>query len=137
MIKIERPPNFDQILAAFPNAGNHGVMFAYGGDIYNPSGVHVPLPLIMHENVHLERQAKYNADLWWSDYIRDSEFRYEEEMLAHAAEFKAQRMSNDRNFGARLLMHTALRLVAPLYNYVPPVTLQQALKDLKQEIARV
>ena len=50
------------------------------------------------------------------------------------AEFKAQRVT-DRNFVARLLLATALRLVAPLYNYQPPRTLQQAIKDLRREIS--
>ena len=56
------------------------------------------------------------ADLWWENYIRDAEFRYNEELLAHAAEFKMYRYE-DRNASARLLLTTALRLIAPLYNY--------------------
>ena len=134
MIIIERPPNFEQIQAAFPRAVNPGVLFAYCPNIYNPSGVVIPPALIAHENVHLQRQGKSPND-WWSCYIADSEFRYIEELLAHAAEFKMQR-ATDRNLGARLLLSTALRLVAPLYNYTPPRSLQQALKDLKREIGQ-
>jgi hypothetical protein len=142
----ERPPNFEQIKVAFPRAGNPGVLFAFDGHIYNPSGTVVPPALIAHEEVHLNRQRDAGptpgsttqwsgAELWWQRYLEDSEFRYVEELLAHAAEFKAQRYL-DRNASARLLMSTALRLVAPLYNYVPPVSLQQAMKDLRQEIAK-
>ena len=134
MIIIDRPPNFEQIRAAFPRAENPGVLFAYDGNIYNPTGATLPPALIAHENVHLERQKGGWADAWWQSYINNSEFRYEEELLAHVAEFKAQLISSDRNFGARLLTHTAIRLVAPLYNYVPPRTLQEALKDLRREI---
>ncbi len=142
-----RPPNFEQIAAVFPMAGNDGVLFAYGGDIYAPGGKVVPPALVAHENVHLERQRALGpapgsttqwsgADSWWHKYLHDSEFRYQEELLAHVAEFKVLKASNDRNFGARLLMSTALRLTAPLYNYLPPRTLAEALKDLKREIAR-
>jgi hypothetical protein len=131
----ERPPNFEQIQAAFPKAVNPGVMFAYDGNIYNPSGIVIPPALIAHENVHLERQAKLGANAWWELYLTESGFRYFEELLAHAAEFKVQRCS-DRNFVARLMISTALRLVAPLYNYTPPVSLQQAMKDLRREIAK-
>jgi hypothetical protein len=67
--------------------------------------------------------------------LRDAEFRYQEELLAHVAEFKMLR-HEDRNHGAALLMRTAMRLVAPLYNYQPPRTLQQALKDLQKEITK-
>ncbi len=137
MIINERPPNFDQIQAAFPKAENPGVLFAYDGNIYNPSGIVIPPALIAHEEVHLNRQRNGGPNSWWDKYLVDSEFRYNEELLAHAAEFKMQRSFNDRNFGARLLMATALRLVAPLYNYLPPRTLQDALKDLQREIKRV
>lgn len=137
MIINERPPNFEQIQAAFPKAVNPGVLFAYDNNIYNPSGIVVPPALIAHEEVHLHRQRDAGPNSWWHAYLHDSEFRYNEELLAHVAEFKMQRSFNDRNFGARLLMATALRLVAPLYNYLPPRTLQDALKDLQREIKRV
>ena len=134
MIINARPPNFDQIHAAFPRADGADVMFAYDGNIYNPSGNVIPPALIAHEEVHLRRQTTVGADHWWEHYLRDSEYRYNEELLAHVAEFKAQRVT-DRNFVARLLLATALRLVAPLYNYQPPRTLQQAMKDLRREIS--
>lgn len=134
MIIIERPPNFEQIKVAFPRAENPGVMFAYDGNIYNPSGNVIPPALLAHEEVHLHRQRDAGPNKWWESYLSDSEFRYNEELLAHVAEFLTQLTTRDRNFGARLMMHTALRLVAPLYNYQPPRTLQQAMKDLRREI---
>jgi hypothetical protein len=133
MIITRRPPNFEAINAVFPNATNHGVIFAYDGDVYNPSGNPIPPALLAHEQVHLDRQAG-GADAWWHSYMHDSEFRYNEELLAHVAEFKALKSSNDRNAGAALLMKTAMRLVAPLYNYVPTRTLQQAIRDLKDKL---
>jgi hypothetical protein len=133
---IGRPPNFAQIDAAFPGADRDGVIFAYGGEIYNPSGIEIPLALIVHENMHLARQVWLTTDVWWELYLKNPEFRYNEELRAHAAEFKAQRAA-DRNASARLLTSTALRLIAPLYNYQPPRNLQQALKDLQPEIHRV
>lgn len=136
MIILSRPPNFEHIKAVFPKAEEHGVLFAYDGVIYNPSAIPVPQALIAHENVHLKRQAKHGVDVWWDHYLRDYEFRYHEELLAHVVEFQSLRGGGDRNFGARLLLHTALRLVAPLYNYEPPRTVQQAMKDLRREITK-
>ena len=135
MIIHDRPPNFEVIQAAFPKAVEPGVMFAYDGNIYNPSGKIIPPALIAHEEVHLKRQIMHGADIWWDHYLRDSAFRYHEELLAHVAEFNAQR-GPDRNQGARLLISTALRLVAPLYNYQPPRNLQEAIRDLRQEIEK-
>jgi hypothetical protein len=136
MIIVDRPPNFEQIQATFPKASDSGVLFAYDNTIYNPSGIVVPPALIAHEEIHLHRQRNVGPYIWWERYLSDSEYRYNEELLAHVAEFKMQRVAKDRNFGARLLMSTALRLVAPLYNYTPPRSLQQALKDLQREIAK-
>lgn len=146
MIVLDRPPNFERIQAAFPKSVNPGVMFAYDGNIYNPSGIVIPPALIAHEEVHLARQKALaphagsttqwsGPDLWWQRYLEDCEFRYNEELLAHVAEFLTQLTTRDRNFGARLMMHTALRLIAPLYNYQPPRSLQEAMKDLRREIA--
>lgn len=145
-IVIDYPPNFDKILAVFPKADQPGIIFAYDGKIYDPSGSGVPPALIAHETVHLERQKTLGPgpgavtqwsgpDVWWDQYLRDDEFRYNEELLAHAAEFKMHR-HEDRNASASLLMRTALRLTAPLYNYQPPRTLKQALADLQKEIRK-
>ena len=146
MIINERPPNFEQVHAAFPRADQPGVLFAYYPNIHNPSGIVVPPALVAHEEVHLHRQRDAGPTKWWDQYLtdsefryneelEDSEFRYNEELLAHVAEFKALK-AGDRNASARLLMSTALRLVAPLYNYQPPRSMQQAMRDLRQEISK-
>ena len=143
MIIIGRPPNFELILKAFPDADKPGVIFAYGHDIYNPSGVTIPQALYAHEEVHGRRQLALEGslirtgriELWWEKYIDDAEFRYREELLAHVAEYRAQ-APKDRNLRSKLLMVTAARLCAPLYNYQPPRSLSVAMRDLKWELDR-
>jgi hypothetical protein len=130
MIRIELPPNFDRILSAFPDAGKKGVLFAYDDDIFNPSGTHIPHWLLAHESQHCERQK--DPEAWWERYITDDEFRYNEELIAHVEEYRAQaRTMNDSNARARLIISTASRLVAPLYNYQPRRSLNQAIKDIR------
>lgn len=137
MIIVERPPNFDQILAAFPDADKPGVIFAFGEHIYNPSGKIIPAPLVAHEHVHCAHQSQFvKPELWWDLYIDDHDFRYSEELAAHVAEFKAQLAGLDRNRKSKLLMATAARLVAPLYNYVPPRKLTAAMFDIQRELNR-
>lgn len=148
MIIVERPPNFDQILAAFPDAGKPGVIFAYGEHIYNPTGNPIPPALLAHEAVHQRRQItgegsralgspEMLTNLWWKFYLSDPEFRYTEELKAHVAEYKAQLGPRiDRNYRAKLLVSTAARLVAPLYAYDPPRSIKQAISDLQEEIRR-
>jgi hypothetical protein len=137
---VARPPNFEQILKAFPDADKPGVIFSHGWDdegrrVYNPSGGEIPKALWEHESVHCDRQRAIGTDVWWNRYMLDAEFRYTEELLAHVAEFRAQTSrATDRNIRAKILQSTAARLVAPLYNYQPPRTLAQAMRDLRWEM---
>ena len=48
-IIIDRPPNFEEILAVFPMASGRGVVFAYCDRIYNPDGVEISPSLFAHE----------------------------------------------------------------------------------------
>lgn len=132
MIKLERPPNWDQIVEAFPHAKTLPTIFAYGEDIYNPSNVLIPQALLQHEYKHCARQFQVGAVYWWDRYIRDPEYRYGEELLAHVEEYRALLAgTKDRNTRARISIRTAARLVAPLYNYQPPRTIRQAQRDLE------
>lgn len=138
MIIDDRPPNFEQILKAFPDAGKPGVVFAYGTSIYAPGVKTLPAAIERHEAVHQHRQLTlFTPEQWWADYLVDPGFRYNEELKAHAVEYIAQlHPLIGRNDVAKLLNRTAMRLVAPLYNYTPPRTLRDALLDLKREINR-
>ncbi|HEV2178373.1 MAG TPA: hypothetical protein VGU20_31240 [Stellaceae bacterium] len=132
MIKIEKPPNWDQIVAAFPHAATLPTIFAYGEDIYNPLNLRVPQPLLAHEYRHCARQFATSADGWWTKYIADDEFRYTEELLGHVEEYRTQaQLTNDRNERAKIATRTAYRLIAPLYNYQPPRSFKQAMRDLE------
>lgn len=131
MIKIELPPNFERIQAVFPKASEPGILFAYGEDIYNPSNVNIPYALMRHEYRHCARQWQADPEAWWTKYLTDDEFRYGEELVAHVEEYIAQACrTKDRNERAHIQMRTAARLVAPLYNYTPPRSMQQAMKDI-------
>lgn len=131
MIRIERPPNYEAILKAFPTADKHGVLFAYGDDIFNPSNVSIPTWLAAHEYKHCARQFLTSAVVWWEGYLTDQEFRYREELLAHVAELReALGTTRDRNARYKLFDRTARRLIAHLYNYQPVRTLRQALNDI-------
>jgi hypothetical protein len=142
-IEIANPPMFDKIVAAFPKASEPGVIFAWGTSIYNPSDIVIPPALLAHEEAHGRRQT-FNAgtifqanqiERWWEQYIIDPEFRYREELPAHAAELLVlKRTINDRNQRAKLMMSTAARLIAPLYNYGVPKSLNQAISDLRYAV---
>lgn len=135
MIITGRPPNYEQIVAAFPIAVSPRTIFAFGEDIYSPSGNEIPKAILMHEYKHCSQQFIHGPGAWWTKYIEDNEFRYQQELLGHVAEYKTgAALLKDRNAIARLLTGTAQRLIAPLYNYEPPRTLAQAMRDLKARV---
>lgn len=145
MIKFEWPPNIERIAAAFPSVGvayadwkhpeaaAQKILFAYGEDIYNPSGTHIPDAMLAHEYRHCARQWQADPEAWWEKYLTDDGFRYQEELVAHAEEYVAQAVyTKDRNARARIEMRTAARLIAPLYNYTPARSMNQALRDIRR-----
>jgi hypothetical protein len=137
-ILIAQPPNLAEIDRVFPNRGA-GVIFAFGDTIYNPSGAKIPRSLLAHEGAHGNRQVSViGVERWWRMYLDDPEFRYREEVIGHAAEYLAQVNGHyDRNANARLLMTTAVRLLASFYQYGNRYTHKQAVNDLRQEAHRM
>lgn len=127
-IIAKRPPNYADILAVFPGASGSGVIFAYAPDIYAPGG-QVPAQLIAHEEVHIQRQQDIGVENWWALYLTDAKFRYDEELLAHRAEYRHMISADtSRQVRRSALKIVAKKLCAPLYGSM--VTVQQAMKDL-------
>lgn len=112
----EFPPNYAEIVAAFPGIRGRQPIFAWGDVIYNPHRIQIPPELVAHEQVHAQRQGVSPA-LWWQRYIADLRFRLMEELLAHAAEYRFIAESPDSNRHARraALKAIAQRLASPLY----------------------
>jgi hypothetical protein len=119
-MRIERkyPPNLDRIVKVFPAAMRHGIIFTYGDIIYNPSGVSIPKTLLAHEAVHAMRQKAMGVDLWWDTYIANKEFRFEEELAAHKAEYQAYRGGAHGFSRAGFLHFVAKRLSGDLYGQI-------------------
>lgn len=115
------PPNYRAINDAF-NIRGQDVMFAYGGAIFNPRGGEVSLALQAHEAVHGARQGGDPAG-WWERYIAEPQFRLDEEILAHQAEYRwharqpgAERpVKGFRSYSTFHLNEIARRLSGPLY----------------------
>lgn len=118
---IGPPPLFDEIVAVFPMARHAGVIFTFGDTVFNPSDVEIPAQLMCHESVHAQRQGTKQGEIltWWRRYLVDPQFRVEEELLAHRAEYRAFKgMVRDREKVAQTLEQIAARLSGPLYGGV-------------------
>lgn len=101
-----------------------GTIFTYAPSVYVPSGRPLSGSLIAHERVHIEQQGDDPA-AWWARYLSDDEFRLEQEVEAHRAEWAFCRRNNQR--GAKSMI--AKRLASPLYGSM--ITLQEALRVIE------
>ena len=117
IIRVERPPLYEEIDAAFHIQGKP-IIFCFGLTIYNPAGGPIRPELIAHEAVHGFRQGT-DIEGWWRRYIADQNFRLDEEIPAHQAEYAHFCQHNPhharRNNRRLYLHHVASRLASPLY----------------------
>lgn len=148
-MKIVRthPPNIAEIEAAFPDVSKTPtVLYTYGDTIYTTSLGEIPVWIIEHEKVHSQRQyelgaSKYGttskhkiydlgAEIWWYKYLRDPEFRLEEELLAHRVELDVfSRFYTDRNTRRIYLKSIAKRLSSGMYGRM--VSFEKAKRMIK------
>lgn len=113
---VAPPPNFKQIAAAFPWVVDRvGVLYCYDGACYNPSGVEVDDYLLAHERVHVTQQEVYGVKHWWDRYVECPQFRFEQELPAHQAEYAATKTIRNREKRVAMLLEISQRLAGPLY----------------------
>ena len=124
------PPNYDEILAAFPGAAGKGVIFCYGDKIYAPGRDKVGQEFHQHEKVHALQQGT-NPAAWWRLYIKDPSFRLRMEIPAHWAEWKYLTDGQSRQVRRKHLSRIAKKLSSSLYGKLISV------KDAKEQLRRL
>ncbi len=115
-VKFRRgfPPNIDEIRARFPLTGHE--IFTYGNKVY--SFTKLSKSLVEHEKVHVRQQLAMGPEVWWQRYFDDEEFRFQQELEAHQAEWRA---GGDLNAIAE-------RLASPLYgNLTGPIRARELI----------
>lgn len=120
------PPMFAEIDAVFHIAGRP-VLFSWGDVVYNPMSAEFPPCLVWHEAVHGARQLAYRGGTvaWWTRYLVDPQFRYDEELPAHAAEYRWF-ATNKPGAKRDALWRIARRLCGPLYGNIVPYSQAKA-----------
>lgn len=141
-IVFGKPPVWDDVCSAFgikPRA-----YFTYGTTIYVVDLPEPPKDIIEHEKVHMQQQlemlpeADRNADshevgaaLWWGKFLRDPEFRIEQEAKAYARQYQVVcNHTPNRSVRFNALKNMAISLSGPLYNRV--ISLPNALTKISQ-----
>jgi hypothetical protein len=110
------PPNYQQIQLNFPVTDNQ--VYAYYPNIYIPNGKDPEPSLLLHENIHCERQNKIGVDKWWYQYITDKSFRLEEELKAFGAQYAFIKTVYPSQMIKDMLHEFAVNLSSPLYGNI-------------------
>ena len=79
------PPNYKEIEKVFKVKERLDVIFTYGDKLYNPHKIKIEAHAIIHEEVHVKQQK--NPKEWWDRYLKDKDFRLEQEMEAYATQY--------------------------------------------------
>lgn len=131
-IIVGKPPCWDAVVMAFQINPIHAV-FTYGDTIYNPSGIQLRDDIIEHEKLHMEQQdhSIEGAELWWGKFLRDVDFRIEQEARCYARQYsylcESRKGHEERH---RTLYWLAQMLSGPLYNNA--ITHTQAMDKIKK-----
>ena len=118
-IVIALPPVFDRCVAAFGHEAIIGrpIVWSWGNKVFNPLGIEIPPEILAHEKVHGERQSSdpVRINAWWDKYLTDAQFRYDEELVAHRAEWHAYFRRRPGKDNTEVLNKIAERLASSLY----------------------
>lgn len=85
VVRNTTPPNWLEIVERFPIVKEHSmnVVFTYAPHIYIPGGMEITPDVWMHENVHLKQQEELGVRVWWECYLKDDQFRLDQELEAY------------------------------------------------------
>lgn len=118
----------DRLEKAFGVKWGGELVVAYGDTIYHSQNLHPSV--LVHESIHLKRQT--DPQQWWESYIRDSKFRFGEELLAYRGQYKYMKDTiTDRNALTRALFKLAKDFAGPMYKL--PISHGEAMRLIKME----
>lgn len=115
-----RPPEpmLTLIDQTFPLARQWKVLYAWGKTIFASNGALCGPEKVAHEAIHMIRQGN-DVEGWWKRYCQDVEFRLQEEIPAHVAEYLFLCESDSsRPARRRSLADVAKALASPLYGHM-------------------
>lgn len=115
-IVYDYPPNYQVIKQTF-KLGARPVVFTYDGKLYVPKGGDIPDHLMAHESTHAYQQQIMGADVWWTIYLDNPEFRLSQELEAYQVQYRMFK-SRDRAFRRKVLRQLASDLASPIYGSI-------------------
>ena len=133
-ISYKFPPNIAKITEVFKH--KDGTLYCYGNTIYFPGKPRtVTAQLMTHENIHRIQQGD-DIEGWWDKYLADPQFRLEQEIPAHVAEWGAWvKRGMNRNQRRLVLGSLSRRLGGRMYgNLIKPSEAKAIILDLHSKV---
>lgn len=127
-ISFDYPPNIKEIKKAFKISDR--TVFTYGDTLHNPGRGKIPHDLLVHEITHMEQQGDNPAG-WWRKYIKDTEFRLNQEVEAYRNQYRQYiKIVKDRNKRAVFIYRIATDLSSDLYGKI--INYSEAVRLIKE-----
>jgi hypothetical protein len=124
----EFPPNYEKIKKVF-NLTSDTIVFTYGDTIYNPSGNAFEKHLVVHESHHIKQQGEDPAG-WWDRYLKDPEFRLNQELACYKKQYHFYRkLGYSYRTDLKFLYTIAKDLSGPMYGNM--ITFEKAMKLIR------
>lgn len=127
----EKPPVWGELEKRFMPEWKRTAV-AYGNTIH-AAQLPLPVDVEVHERTHLHQHGYTNdgAAKWWDRYLKDADFRYEQELEAYRDQYRFLcKTVKDRNDLARRTMKLA-RDLATMYEL--EINVAQALAAIKRK----
>lgn len=118
-VVLVAPPIMERAVAKFGEPCREAI-FCWGYEIRNPADISIDDFLVVHERVHSIRQHEIGIEEWWERYLTDDDFRIEEEVLAHRAEYEhriGKHQAQHRRMRRFYMNQTIERVRNPMYRY--------------------
>lgn len=113
------PPNYAAIVKAIPAVKlNKGIVFTYGDTIFMPAGINLVDHLMAHEQEHIRQQTEMGAEKWWAQYLKDPQFRLEQELEAYKVQYQTLQKNHSRQDRRVTLMKIAGDLGGSMYGKI-------------------
>src|SRR3990167_7042089 len=116
---ILEAPNLQELKDIFGVTEKETIV-SYGNSIYAPNK-QLTHDLLRHEMVHCERQ-RFNDDdakRWWDLYMKDTQFRLQEELIAYKVQYQyCCNVYKDRNKQAKIRYALASELSSTRYGSI-------------------
>jgi hypothetical protein len=113
-VVVGYPPNIASIRAHF-DIDEANTVFTYGDTIYNPNNLRLEEHLLLHEEIHSHQQAKMGVERWWNTYLKDPEFRLQEELQAFGAQYALGKKTYSAKTAKQMLWDFSLTLSGKQY----------------------